>query len=52
MMNRMVILLAVAVVMAMCSVPSEGNKNFFIFFFYPHIIHEGRKSKITTLKNF
>ena len=33
MMNRLVILLAVAVVMAMCSAPSEGNKNFFIIFF-------------------
>ena len=32
MMNRLVILLACAVVTAMCFVPSEGNKNFFIIF--------------------
>ena len=43
MMNRLVILLVVAVAMAMYSVPCEGNKNFFIcIFLNPHIIHEGK----------
>ena len=52
MMNRLVILLAVAVVMAMCSAPSEGKKNFFIFFFNPRIIHEGKKQGNQHLENF
>ena len=45
-MNRLVILLVVAVAMAMCSVSCEGNKNFFVcIFFNPHIIHEGKKKQ-------
>ena len=53
MMNRLVILLVVAVAMAMYSVPCEGKKNFFIcIFFNPHVIHEGKKKQNHYLEKF
>ena len=57
MMNRLMILLVVAVAMVMCSVSCEGKKNFFIVFFFlffksTHDSWRKKRSKITTLNNF